>query len=166
MLIVSDRQVAGEQEHLFPIFVNERRRRVDAGCEAQQSGPTAALFDLVERSRQDLLLNTRRIPSGSFPSLRHVEGMEFVVGLIDSHCNSPRRARDRSDRWKSGRSLRQPRRWAEQRRYCFPIRCGRTTRAKIMISERKLPCEWQRSFRPVDVLECRRSVERSSADAV
>src|SRR5215469_11054400 len=85
MLIVSDRQVAGEQEHFFPIFVNERRCRVDTWREAQQSGPTAALVGLVERSRQDLLLNTRGISSRSFPSLRHVEGMEFCVDLIDSH---------------------------------------------------------------------------------
>src|SRR6201997_1389576 len=85
MLIVSDRQVAREQEHFFPIFVNERRCRVDTWREAQQSGPTAALVGLVERSRQDLLLNTRGIPSRSFPSLRHVEGMEFTVGLVDSH---------------------------------------------------------------------------------
>src|SRR6516162_7856148 len=91
MLIVSDRQVAGEQEHFFPIFVNERRCGVDTWREAQQSGPTATLVGLVERSRQDLLLNARGISSRSFPSLRHVEGMEFFVDLIDSHWNSPRR---------------------------------------------------------------------------
>src|SRR5258708_7871666 len=34
MLVVSDRQVAGKQKHFFPIFVNERRCRVDAWREA------------------------------------------------------------------------------------------------------------------------------------
>src|SRR6267154_2384542 len=85
MRIVSDRQVAGEQKHFFPIFVNEWRCGVDAWREAQQSGPTAALVGLVERSRQDLLLNTRGIPGRSFPSLRHVEGVEFIVALVDGH---------------------------------------------------------------------------------
>src|ERR1700682_1762105 len=85
MLIVSDCQVAGEQEHFFPIFVNERRCRVDAWREPQQPGPTAALVGLVERSRQDLLLNTRGIPGRSFPSPGHVEGMEFIMALVDGH---------------------------------------------------------------------------------
>src|SRR5450631_3907443 len=85
MLIVSDRQVAGEQKHFFPIFVNERRCRVDTWRKAQQPGPAAALVGLVERSRQDLLLNTRGIPGRSFPSHRHVEGVEFIMALVDGH---------------------------------------------------------------------------------
>src|SRR5882757_9902086 len=85
MRIVSDRQVAGEQQHFFPIFVNEPRCRVDACREAQQSGQTAALVGLVERSRQDLLLNTRGIPGRSFPSLRHVYFAEFIMALVDGH---------------------------------------------------------------------------------
>src|SRR3974390_761515 len=132
MLIVSNRQVAGEQEHFFPIFVNERRCRVDAWREAKQAGPTAALFGLVERSRQDFLLNTRGISSRSFPSLRHVEGMEFFVDLVDSHWNSPRRVWRPLGWWKSARSCtshageiitgENP---VEARRCCVPVRRGR-----------------------------------------
>src|SRR5229473_79292 len=127
MLIVSDRQVAGEQKHFFPIFVNEWRCRVDAWREAQQSGPTAALVGLVERARQDLLLNARGIPGRSFPSLRHVERVEFVVGLVDSHWDSPRRARRPLGVGEVGLCAdlvgqiitgQHP---VEQRRYCIPV---------------------------------------------
>src|ERR1700694_3968769 len=85
MLIVSDPQGAGEQKHFLPKSVNDRRCRVDARREAQQPGPTAALVGLVERSRQDLLLNTRGIPGRSFPSPGHVEGVEFIMALVDGH---------------------------------------------------------------------------------
>src|SRR5260370_3600305 len=82
MLIVSDRQVAGEQKHFFPIFVNERRCRVDAWREAQQPGPAAALVGLVVRSRQDFLLNTRGIAGQSFPSLLPSTAVYFAGARV------------------------------------------------------------------------------------
>src|SRR5450755_3905731 len=110
MLIISDRQVAGEQKHFFPIFVNERRCRVDAWRKARQPGPAAALVGLVERSRQDLLLNTRGITGRSLPSLRHVEGVEFTMALVDGHLEfSWEWLGDRSG-LEVGRSFRRPRR--------------------------------------------------------
>jgi predicted TIM-barrel fold metal-dependent hydrolase len=53
--------------------VHERRRGVDAGIEPQQARAAATLAGLVERSRQDLLLDAGRI------SRRHVDTSAYVL---------------------------------------------------------------------------------------
>src|SRR5690348_3510948 len=54
--IVADRQVALDQIHLFPIFVDERVGREHPRRKPQQPGAAAAAALLVERARQNLLL--------------------------------------------------------------------------------------------------------------
>src|SRR5262245_64174229 len=55
--IVADDEIAGEQVHLFPVIVDERRRGVFTRDEPQEARTTAALARLVEIAREDLLLD-------------------------------------------------------------------------------------------------------------
>src|SRR3984885_16211017 len=76
--IVADGQVALDQEDFLPVLVHEWRRRVGAGIEVQEARPASTLVFLVERARENLLLDTGRITGGNFPSGIHVERMEFI----------------------------------------------------------------------------------------
>src|SRR5215470_107633 len=89
MRVVADGQVAGDEKDLFPVLVYERLSREYAGRKAQEARARAALVCLIERAGQNLLLDTFRIASRSFPPGVHVEGMEFMVLLVDAHRASP-----------------------------------------------------------------------------
>jgi hypothetical protein len=54
-------EVSRQQEHLLPVVVHKRKSGVGAGLKPQQSRPIADLGILVERAREDLLLNAGRI---------------------------------------------------------------------------------------------------------
>jgi hypothetical protein len=74
LLIVANGQIAGKQENLFPILVNERLGRIDARLEAKQTGAAPAFVRFVEGARENLLLDAGRIARGRLPSGGHVEG--------------------------------------------------------------------------------------------
>ncbi len=83
LLVVADDQIARHQENFFPIIVDERLGRVDAGREAQKSGAVAAPRFFVELAGDDLLLNARRITGRRMPAFVHIEGVEFLVSLVE-----------------------------------------------------------------------------------
>src|ERR1700733_9302159 len=85
LFVVADREIARDQINLFPIFVHERLGREDAGLEAQQPRARALLVFFVERTREDLLLNARGITGQRLPAARHVDGVKFLVFLVDGH---------------------------------------------------------------------------------
>src|SRR5580692_4743005 len=51
LFVIADGQVAGNQEHLFPVRMNEGRDRIDPGVEPQQAGTAAGLRLLVQSPR-------------------------------------------------------------------------------------------------------------------
>src|SRR5262249_57626592 len=53
--VVADGQVALDEINLFPVVMNERRGRKNAGGETQQSRAAASVLRLVETAAQDLL---------------------------------------------------------------------------------------------------------------
>src|SRR5262249_54019672 len=77
--IVADRQVAVDQVDLFPIFMDEGFGREDAGREPQQPRAAAAAPVLVERARQDLLLDAGWIAERRRPARAHVDAVEFEM---------------------------------------------------------------------------------------
>src|SRR6185312_6903255 len=70
---------------LFPVFVHERLGGVDSGREAQQPRARTAPVGLIERAGEDLLLNAGGIAGRSLPPGGHVDGVEFLVFLVDAH---------------------------------------------------------------------------------
>src|SRR5271168_3453079 len=83
--VVADRQIALEQIDLLPIFMDERGGGVNAGLEAQQPRPAAAVVRLVEAAGQDLFLDARRIARDGLPARGGVDLVEFLVLLADRH---------------------------------------------------------------------------------
>ncbi len=84
-VVIADRQVAGHQKHLLPVLVDEGFCGEHAGFKPQQPAAAAAPVRLVQRTRQDLLLDAARVTRGHLPPRGHVEGMEFVVDLVHGH---------------------------------------------------------------------------------
>src|SRR5580704_798398 len=85
LLVISDRQIAGEQEDFLPVLMDKGRSRIDARCETQQAGAAAALVGFIQRAGQNFLLDAGRVTRGRFPATGHVEGFEFVVSLVYRH---------------------------------------------------------------------------------
>ena len=83
--IVADGEVAGYQIDFFPIFVDEGCCGENARRKAQQACAAAPPVFLVERARQDLLLDAGRIAGRSRPSGVHIHRVEFEMGLVDGH---------------------------------------------------------------------------------
>src|SRR5262249_12797099 len=67
----------------------EGRSGENTGRKAQEPRARAALVCFVERAGQNLLLDAFRIAGRRFPANAHVEGMKFVVPLVDAHGASP-----------------------------------------------------------------------------
>src|ERR1035437_6225094 len=89
VLVISDDQIARDNEHLFPIIVDERLRTVGPRQKTQKTGVTAAPLGGIEFAGQDLLLNAGRIAGRRFPSFGHIDLIEFTVFLIHGHGVSP-----------------------------------------------------------------------------
>src|ERR1700677_3834805 len=87
--VVANCQVAREQEHFFPVFVDEGRSSVDSGRETKEAGAGTAFGFFVERARDNLFLNAQRITGQRVPTLTHVESVEFFMSLIKSHFPLP-----------------------------------------------------------------------------
>src|SRR5439155_18989427 len=83
--IVADREIALDQIDLFPIIVNKGRRGEHLRRETQEPRPAAALARLVERPGEDLLFDPGGIAGRGAPAGRHIDGMEFAMGLVDGH---------------------------------------------------------------------------------
>jgi len=86
--IVADGEVAGDQVDFFPIFVDERCGRENARRKAQQACAGAAPVFLVERARENLLLDAGRIAGRRLPPGIHIDAVEFEMGLVDGHQSS------------------------------------------------------------------------------
>ena len=89
LLVVADREVSRDQEHLFPIIVHERLGGEDPGRDAQQPRAAAAFVFLVERPREDLLPDSRRIAGGNLPPAFQIQRVEFVMSLVHGHGDLP-----------------------------------------------------------------------------
>src|SRR5882672_2463179 len=85
--VVADNQVAGQDVHLLPVVVDERRRRIDAGIEPQKSGAAPGLALLIEIAREDFLLDARGISGRRRPAAVHVEPLEFQVRFVHGHSS-------------------------------------------------------------------------------
>jgi len=83
--VVADDQIALEQKDLFPIGVHERRHRIDARLELQQTRAVSLAGLLVDPAGDDLLLDAVRIAFRRMPAFRHVELAEFVVNFLGDH---------------------------------------------------------------------------------
>src|SRR5262245_7280437 len=55
--IVADDEIPGHEIHLFPVLVDEGRRRVRAGLEAKVARAESGLVRFVERTSQNLLFD-------------------------------------------------------------------------------------------------------------
>src|ERR1044071_3267455 len=62
--VVADNQVAGQDVHLLPVVVDERRRRIDARIEPKKSGAAPVLALLTEIPREVFLVDAGGIPGG------------------------------------------------------------------------------------------------------
>jgi len=65
--------------------MNEGGGREHSRRKAQQPGAAAALAFLVERARQNLLLDPGRIAGWGRPAGVHVDAVKFEMGLVDGH---------------------------------------------------------------------------------
>src|SRR4051794_2901882 len=74
-------QGAGELEHLFPVFVDERLGGERARVEPQQAGPRPPPTLLVEMPREDLLFQPRGIARRDFPARGEIDRKELQVFL-------------------------------------------------------------------------------------
>src|SRR3990172_9986682 len=86
--IVAYGQIAGELVDLLPVFVDEGLRGEYAGRETQQAGAAAALVHLVQGAGEYLLVDAGGIAGGHFPSGAEINGMKFIVFLVDGHVVS------------------------------------------------------------------------------
>src|SRR5882757_5007963 len=84
-LVVADGEIPRDEVNFLPVFVHEWLGGVDAGRKAEQTRARAALVVFVERPRQDFLLDTGRIAGWRFPAGGHVDGVEFLMFLVDAH---------------------------------------------------------------------------------
>src|SRR5579862_2104695 len=89
--VIADGQIAGDEEHLFPIIVYEGRRGVDARLELQEPRAAAAAMALVEPAGNDLLLDAGRIAFERLPAALQIERVELVMRFVDRH-DAPFRA--------------------------------------------------------------------------
>src|ERR1700722_11460347 len=87
--VVANCQIAREQEHLFPVFVDEGRSSVDSGRKTKEAGAVTAFGLFVERARDDLFFNAQWITGKGVPTLTHLESVEFFMSLIKSHFSLP-----------------------------------------------------------------------------
>src|SRR5579884_139336 len=87
--VVADGEVALDEIHLLPIVVDEGSGREHAGLKAEETGAAAAAAVFVERPREDLLLDARRIPGRHFPAGRAVDEVEIEMRLADLHRGHP-----------------------------------------------------------------------------
>src|SRR5262249_38786557 len=85
VLVVADDEIARDQIDLFPMVVHERRRRVDAGVEAQQPGAAPHLALLVKVAGENFLLDPGGIAGGRGPAGAHVHTGELDMGLVHRH---------------------------------------------------------------------------------
>src|SRR5712691_814524 len=83
--VVADRQIALDQIDLFPVFVDKGRGREHIGRETQEARAAAAPAFLIERAGEDFLLDPGGIAGRGAPAGRHIDGMEFAMGLVDLH---------------------------------------------------------------------------------
>ena len=81
-LVVADRQIARDEIDLFPVIVDERLGRVDAGRETKQPRTRAALVVLIETAGQDFLLYARRIAGRSFPPVDMSTAWNSLCSLL------------------------------------------------------------------------------------
>src|SRR4051812_27600857 len=85
LVVVADDQVARDQIDLLPIFMRERRGRVDARRETEQSRTRPATVFFIQSAGEYLLLNPGWVANRSFPAAVHVQCVELVVLFIDRH---------------------------------------------------------------------------------
>src|SRR5690242_2931350 len=83
--IIADDQVTGEQEHLLPVVVDKRIRRVGTRGKAQQPRTVAALILFIKFAGDYLFLNSRRVARQAVPAVTHVEDMEFFMPFVIPH---------------------------------------------------------------------------------
>jgi hypothetical protein len=88
-LVAADRQTARYEVNLLPIVVNKRRSRVDARSKAEEPRAPSALGDLIQRTREDFLLDAGRITGQRLPADAQIELMELFVFFVDGHERSP-----------------------------------------------------------------------------
>jgi len=86
--IVAHRQVATDQENLFPVIMDERLDGEDAGAEVQKAGAVADLAFFVQRAGQDLLGDAVGIAGWRLPALVHIDGLEFNELFGVAHVSS------------------------------------------------------------------------------
>src|SRR5438105_3029380 len=87
--IVADGEIAGYQEHLFPIIVHERLRGENARPDSQQPRAAASLVCFIEGSGEDLLLDSGGIAGRDLPPAFHIEGVELIMCLVHGHRDLP-----------------------------------------------------------------------------
>ena len=85
-LVIADDQIARYEVNLFPVVVHERLGGVYARRKAQVTRAKAALVLLVDRTRQNLLLDALRITRWHLPVLREIDGVKLLVLLGNGHC--------------------------------------------------------------------------------
>src|SRR5262249_31016579 len=85
VLVVAHDEVAGEQEHLFPILVHERLGGKGTGLDPQHAGAVATLVLLIEGAGENLLGKTGRIARNGVPAGLHIHGVKFMVPLVETH---------------------------------------------------------------------------------
>src|SRR6185295_1266006 len=88
--IAADNQLARHEVDLFPVFVHEGHRGVDARMEAQVARAKSGSLLLAERAGEDLLLDAGRVARRHFPAPIQVDGVELLVFLVDRHLSSLR----------------------------------------------------------------------------
>ena len=85
LIVVAYDQFSGEEIDFLPVLVNEGRRCVDTGKEAQQPGTATPFILFIKTTRQNLLLDTTGLALGAFPSFVHVQSVKFLMLFPDRH---------------------------------------------------------------------------------
>src|SRR5208337_2961569 len=60
--------------------------RENARRKAKEPRTVAAFSSLIQVTREDFLLDARRVASGRLPAACHVDGVEFLMFLVVRHC--------------------------------------------------------------------------------
>src|SRR6185437_7337049 len=90
LCVIADGEIALEQEHLFPVIMDERRGGEGARLEPQEPRAAAHLAALVEIARQDFLHDGRRIARKRVPAGAQIEAAEFEMRFVHRHGRSCR----------------------------------------------------------------------------
>jgi hypothetical protein len=89
IFVIADDQITGNQEHLFPVVMDEGRLGVDAGGKTQKSGTIAAVGFFIERPSNDFFLDARRITRQRVPALVPCRGREIPCVPCGNPSSSP-----------------------------------------------------------------------------